>query len=329
MIRNIGISRENQDVFAVDIWNGALSATILSWGAVVQDLRLAGHEAPLVLGFKKFRHYPRYSPYFGAIVGRYANRINKGRATIAGNQHQFDTNFLGKHCLHGGKTSYGVRDWVLSDHAHDFVELRLTDPDGMMGFPGKVDLCARYEITDGATLALSITANCDAPTLFNPAHHSYFCLDDSNDIRGHEICISADHYLPVDDEFIPTGEIAPVTGTRFDLRTPGLIGDTGFDHNFCLGGAQAPLRQVASVRSPKSGIGMQVATTEPGLQFYTGHKLGPPVTGLIKQLYGPFSGLCLEPQVWPDAPNNPHFPDALLQAGAVYHQQTTFAFHRG
>ena len=218
---------------------------------------------------------------------------------------------------------------MLSDHAHDFVELRLTDPDGMMGFPGKADLCARYEITDGATLALSITANCDAPTLFNPAHHSYFCLDDSNDIRGHEICISADHYLPVDDEFIPTGEIAPVTGTRFDLRTPGLIGDTGFDHNFCLDRAQAPLRQVASVLSPKSGICMQVATTEPGLQFYTGHKLGPPVNGLTKQLYGPFSGLCLEPQVWPDAPNNPHFPDALLRPGAVYHQQTTFAFYRG
>ncbi len=327
MIRNIGISGDNQDVFAIDIWNGALSATILTWGAVIQDLRLTGHDPPLVLGFKKFKHYPRYSPYFGAIVGRYANRINLGRASIDGRQHQFDTNFLGKHCLHGGKTGYDVRDWVLSDYSNDFVELRLTDPDGMMGFPGKIDLIVRYEISDGATLSLAVNAISDAPTLFNPAHHSYFCLDDSNDIRGHEISIAADHYLPVNEEAIPTGEIAAVTGTGFDLRTPALIGEKRFDHNFCLGAKRGVLNQVASVHSPKSGVGMQVATTEPGLQFYTGHKLGPPVSGLIKSPYVPFSGLCLEPQIWPDAPNNPHFPSALLEPGSVYHQQTTFAFY--
>ena len=327
MVRKIGVSHDNQDVFAIDIWSGSLSATILTWGAVVQDLRLAGHEPPLVLGFKKFKYYPRHSPYFGAIVGRYANRISDGQAKIAGRPHQFDTNFLGKHCLHGGTIGYGVRDWALSDHAHDFVELHLTDPDGMMGFPGNVDLRTRYEISDGATLAITITASSDTTTLFNPAHHSYFCLDGSNDIRSHEIRISADHYLPVDDEAIPTGEIATVTGTRFDLRWPSLIGDTGFDHNFCLGAERGPLRHVASVRSTKSGVAMQVATTEPGLQFYTGHKLGPPVPGLSKHPYVPFSGFCLEPQIWPDAPNNLHFPSALLQPGTIYRQQTTFAFH--
>lgn len=328
MIRNIGISRDSQDVFAIDIWNGALSATILTWGGVVQDLRLAGHDTPLVLGFKKFKQYPRYSPYFGAVVGRYANRINKGDVLIDGTRHQLDTNFLGKHLLHGGKTGYGTRDWDLVDHAHNFVELRLRDPDGMMGFPGNVDVNLRYEITDGATLALSISAYTDAPTLFNPAHHSYFCLDDSNDVRGHKIHIAADHYLPVDAEFIPTGEIAPVTGTSFDLRQSRVIGDQAFDHNYCLAQGRRDLQPIATLASPKSGVSMEVATTEPGLQFYTGHKLGPPVPGLIKALYQPYSGLCLEPQIWPDAPNHKDFPSALLMPGSPYNQQTTFAFHQ-
>jgi aldose 1-epimerase len=328
MVRNIGISRDNQDVFAIDIWNGGLSASILTWGAVIQDLQLAGHATPLVLGFRKFKHYPRYSPYFGAIVGRYANRIHLGQAEINGQSHQFDTNFLGKHSLHGGKTGYGTRDWSLGAHEHNFVELHLTDPDGMMGFPGKVDVTARYEITDGACLVLTITACSDAPTLFNPAHHSYFCLDDSNDIRGHEISIHADHYLPTDSEAIPTGEIAPVEATPFDFRNPQVIGDRSVDHNYCLARSRRELTPVATLYSPKSGVGMEVSTTEPGLQFYTGHKLGPPVNGLIKPLYGPYSGLCLEPQIWPDAPNHPEFPSAILSPDELYRQQTVFAFHK-
>jgi len=328
MIRPFGISRDNQEVFAIDIWNGNLSATVLSWGAVIQDLRLAGHNAPLVLGFRKFKHYPRYSPYFGAIVGRYANRIAEGRALIDGTAYQLDTNFLGKHLLHGGRTGYGVRDWKIADHAHNFVELHLVDPDGMMGFPGTVEVSVRYEIGADATLFLKIDAICDTPTLFNPAHHSYFCLDDSNDVRGHQIRIAAEHYLPVDNEAIPTGEIAPVHNTRFDLRQPRLIGDNQFDHNFCLAMAQRPLTPVASLQSPRSGITMDLATTEPGLQFYSGHKLGPPVNGLIKPLYRPFSGLCLEPQGWPDAPNHTTFPSAMLYPDKPYQQQTSFAFHR-
>ena len=139
-----------------------------------------------------------------------------------------------------------------------------------MGFPGTIYLYVRYEISDGATLAITITGRCDKTTLFNPAHHSYFCLDDSNDIRSHEISIAADHYLPVNDDAIPTGEIAAVPGTRFDLRKPGLIGDIEFDHNFCLGAARGPLRQVASVRSPEIRRWHAAATTEPGLQFLFG-----------------------------------------------------------
>ena len=328
MIKTIGTSRDNQDVFAVDIWNQKLSATILTWGAVVQDLRLAGHPSPLVLGFKKFKHYPRYSPYFGAIVGRYANRIANGQAVIDGMNCQLDTNFLGKHLLHGGKMGYGVRDWTIIDHSHNFAELRLTDPDGMMGFPGRIDVTARYEITDDATLCLTIDANSDAPTLFNPAHHSYFCLDYSTDIRGHEITLHADQYLPTDNDLIPTGEISDVTATNFDLRAPRLIGNNAYDHNYCLASARRELTHVASLHSPKSGVSMRLATTEPGLQFYTGHKLGPPVSGHIKPLYGPFSGLCLEPQFWPDAPNHQGFPSAMLYPGTPYRQQTTFAFQQ-
>ncbi len=328
MIRTVGVSRDNQDVQAIDIWQDGISATILTWGAAVQDLRLAGHPHPLVLGFRKFKHYPRYSPHFGAIAGRVANRISNGQAHIGRTMHQLDTNFLGKHTLHGGKTGYGVRDWRLGAHQHDYVDLHLDDPDGMMGFPGAVQVTCRYQIKPGNIMAITITATSDAPTCFNPAHHSYFCLDDDNDIRGHEIMIAADHYLRVDEEAIPTGEVVAVAGTLFDLRSMRTIGNQSFDHNFCIGTKRGKLRKVARVRSPKSGVQMDVATTEPGLQFYTGHKLGPPVPGHIRSLYGPYAGLCLEPQCWPDAPTHNHFPSIILHPGDTFIQHNEFAFSR-
>lgn len=326
MIKTIGISRDSVDVQAIDIWQDGLSATILTWGAVVQDLRLAGHRPPLVLGFKKFKHYPRYSPHFGAIAGRYANRIANGQFTLDGTPHQLDTNFLGKHCLHGGKSGFGVRDWTIIDHAHDFVELGLTDFDGMMGFPGECAITCRYEMKPGNILALTITATTDKTTIFNPAHHSYFCLDDSNDIRDHRLTIHADAYVPVDSEAIPTGGTRPVVDSMFDFRSERVIGTGPYDHNYCTGNERGACRPVATVRSPKSGVKMTLSTTEPGLQFYSGHKLGPPVSGLIKPLYTAYSGLCLEPQIWPDAPNNPDFPQAILRPGETYRQQTEFAF---
>ena len=326
MIKTIGISRDSVDVQAIDIWQDGLSATILTWGAVVQDLRLAGHRPPLVLGFKKFKHYPRYSPHFGAIAGRYANRIANGQFTLDGTPHQLDTNFLGKHCLHGGKSGFGVRDWTIIDHAHDFVELGLTDFDGMMGFPGECAITCRYEMKPGNILALTITATTDKTTIFNPAHHSYFCLDDSNDIRDHRLTIHADAYVPVDSEAIPTGGTQPVVDSMFDFRSDRVIGTGPYDHNYCTGNERGACRPVATVRSPKSGVKMTLSTTEPGLQFYSGHKLGPPVSGLIKPLYTAYSGLCLEPQIWPDAPNNPDFPQAILRPGETYRQQTEFAF---
>ena len=329
MIKTIGISRDNVDVQAIDIWQDGLSATILTWGAVVQDLRLASHRPPLVLGFKKFKHYPRYSPHFGAIAGRYANRIANGRFTLNGTQHQLDTNFLGKHCLHGGKSGFGVRDWTIIDHAHDFVELGLTDFDGMMGFPGECSITCRYQMEPGNVLALTITASTDKPTLFNPAHHSYFCLDDSNDIRDHQLTIHADSYVPVDHEAIPSGGTQLVANSPFDFRHERAIGDGPYDHNYCTGNERGACRPVAMLRSPKSGVQMTLSTTEPGLQFYSGHKLGPPVSGLIKSLYTAYSGLCLEPQIWPDAPNNPDFPQAVLRPGETYRQQTKFAFTMG
>lgn len=326
MIKNVGIARDNQDVQAIDIWQDGLSATILTWGAVLQDLRLAGHRPPLVLGFPKFKHYPRYSPFFGAIVGRFANRINEGKAIIGGKSYQLDTNYLGTHLLHGGQTNYGNQNWTIDAHDHNYVDLRLTDPDGMMGFPGKCDVLCRYEIKPGNILSISIQGMSDAQTLFNPAHHSYFCLDDSNDIRKHELCIAAPHYLPVTDQLIPTGDIAPVAGTKFDFSTMREIGNEEFDHNFCISTVRRDLQDVAQLHSPRSGVTMTLATTEPGLQLYTGHKLGPPVRGHIKPLYGPFSGICLEPQGWPDSPNHSNFPSSVLQAGTRYAQMSEYRF---
>ena len=328
MIKTVGIARDNTDVQSIDIWQDGLSATVLTWGAVLQDLRLVWHNLPLVLGFPKFKHYPRYSPSFGAMVGRYANRINRGQARIDGQTHQLDTNYLGKHCLHGGTVNYGNQCWDIIDHEHNFVTLGLSDPDGMMGFPGECAVTCRYEIKANNILAITVEATTTQTTIFNPAHHSYFSLDDRNDIRGHHLCIAAEHYLPTDAELIPTGEIAAVANTGFDFREMREIGDNAIDHNYCIGEARGTPRPVARLNSPYSGISMDVITTEPGLQLYTGHKLGPPVRGHIKPLYRAFSGVCLEPQIWPDAPNHDHFPSAELTPDERYIQQTEFCFTR-
>ena len=326
MIKTVGVARDNKDVHAIDIWQDGLSATILTWGGVLQDLRLLGHNSPLVLGFPKFKHYPRYSPFFGAIVGRFANRINDGKAIINGDSYQLDTNYIGKHMLHGGTANYGNVCWDIADHDHNFVELSLTDPDGMMGFPGQCDVLCRYEIKPGNKLSITITAATNAPTIFNPAHHSYFCLDDQNDIRGHELQIGARHYLPTNAELIPTGEVAEVIGTDFNFTSMRQIGDRQYDNNFCTGFKRSQMRNVAALRSPFSGVKMTVSTTEPGLQLYTGHKLGPPVRGHVKPLYRAFSGICLEPQGWPDSPNHTDFPSALLLPGSQYVQKSEFTF---
>lgn len=326
-----GTTAEGEPVQRFSIVGGGLTARIIGWGAVVQDLRLDGHDAPLVLGFENFDDYPAHSPYMGAIAGRYANRIRGGRFSIAGERHQAETNFLGKHTLHGGAKGFGKRVWSVADSGADFVTLTLHSPDGDMGFPGALDATCTYRLKIPGTLSIELTATADAATLCNLAHHSYFNLDDGGrgDTLGHRLMIAAGAYLPVDDELIPTGVVQPVDGSEFDFRTARTIrgkSGTAFDHNFCLAAARGPLRQAAWAQGAQSGVEMEVWTTEPGLQFYDGARVARDVPGLGGRRYGAHAGFALEPQIWPDSPNRPYFPQAILWPGQIYRQTTEYRF---
>ncbi|NRG18276.1 galactose mutarotase [Rhizobiales bacterium] len=329
-----GETASGETVERVTLKGGGLSAKVITWGAVVQDLRLEGHDAPLVLGFDRFEDYPAHSPYFGAIAGRYANRIRDGRFFIDGIKWQTDTNFLGKHLLHGGAEGIGKRVWSIAALGDDFVTLTLCDPDGAMGFPGNLDITCTYRLADAGRLVVELDAQTDAPTLCNLAHHSYFNLDDGGegDCLDHKVMIEAEAYLPVDSELIPTGDVLVVGGSPFDFRETRAIrslaeGRTfAYDHNFCLFADRAGLRRAAKVEGARSGVAMEVWTTEPGLQFYSGEKVARPIPGLEGRYYGAYAGFAMEPQVWPDAPNHRHFPQAILRPGEKYRQISEYRF---
>jgi aldose 1-epimerase len=331
-----GTTGEGEAVRRISIAGGGLSAKILGWGAVVQDLRLAGHDAPLVLGFERFEDYPALSPYFGAMVGRHANRIRDGRFTIAGKRCQIDAEYPERHGLHGGSNGYFRRVWEIAGAGADFVTLSLHDPDGAMGFPGAVDVRCTYRLRNPGVLSIELTATSDAPTLCNLAHHSYFNLDDGGggDILDHRMSVNASAYLPVDDALIPTGVVRPVDGTPFDFRMARAIRmesegeQLEYDHNFCLAAARGPLRQAAWVQGATSGVEMEVWSTEPGLQFYIGQHLKRDAEGLDGWRYQQFSGFCVEPQTWPDSPNRPYFPQAMLLPGETYRQTTEYRFRQ-
>ncbi len=335
MVHDIfGQTSAGQDVQRLQISDGVLTATIMSWGAAVQDLRLSGHEPPLVLGFQNFSDYPAHSPYFGATAGRVANRIRDGRFRLDGRDIEVERNFMGRHALHSGTQGIGKRNWQIMDYGHDFVRLQITDPDGQGGFPGNVTITNEYRVEGGA-LRVLIQAASDAPTLVNIAHHSYFNLDDggASDCLDHQVKIAAETITALDEELIPTGALSLVGGTPYDFRAFAAIrhetpeGPFAHDINYCVSAARTGLRPVAWAKGARSGVEMQVSSTEPGMQFYTGAKIGGrPANGLTGKPYEAFGGFCFEAQCWPDAPNHPHFPSIELRPGGQYRQETVYAF---
>jgi len=329
MPSRLGTLPDGQPVERIEIRGGGLSAAVLTYGAVLQDLRLDGHAPPLVLGFERIEDYLDQSVFFGAIVGRCANRIANGRYRIDGRDYQADRNDRG-HTLHGGRGGTDRQNWMLGDHGADFVTLTLTDPAGISGFPGNLSITCTYGLEAGE-LRVELSARTDAPTLCNLAHHSWFNLDDggSGDIGRHVLEIDAESYLPVDEAGIPTGEVRPVEGTTFDFRRPRRIGQAAlYDHNFCLAESRRASTRAARLEGVRSGIAMEVWTTEPGLQFFGGDIPPRSAPGLGGRHYGRSAGLCLEPQMWPDAPNHPHFPPALLRPDETYRQASGFRFSR-
>ncbi|WP_327102404.1 aldose epimerase family protein [Nonomuraea glycinis] len=292
---------------------GRLRASVLSYGAILQTLEVSG--VNVVLGLPTLEDYLTRSRYFGAVVGRYGNRIADGRFTLDGVEYRLPVN-NGPNSLHGGTDGFDRRVWAVSDATDSSMTLTLTSPDGDQGYPGTLTASVTYTLT-GDALRLDYTAETDAPTVLNLTNHSYFNLAGGGDVLGHVVRIGAEHYLPVDDDKIPTGELAPVKGTPFDFTVPHAVGarfDGAYDHCFVLDGD-------ITVVEPVSGRTMEVTTTEPGVQFYAGGMLDADATP-----YGPFAALCLETQHFPDSPNQPQFPSTVLRPGERYTSSTTYAF---
>jgi aldose 1-epimerase len=329
-----GHLESGEPVERITLTGGGLTAHVLTWGSVIQDLRLAGHDAPLVLGYEDLPSYLAHSPYFGATPGRCANRIAGGRFAIDGTQYQLECNERGVTHLHGGSDGMGRQNWRIEDQGGDFVTLTVTDPAGRAGYPGAATIACTYRLAGEGALSVVYEATVDAPTPVNLCQHSYFILDGGADALDHQIRLAAEHYLPVDDNLIPTGEVRSVAGTPFDLRdwTPlrrqTEAGGVAFDHNFCLSPERQAKRSVGAVRSPASGVSLEMLTTEPGVQLYTGGYVNSPVPGLDGRRYGPFAGFCLETQIWPDAVNHGHFPKAVLRPGETLRQETDYVFRK-
>ncbi|MEZ2129977.1 MULTISPECIES: aldose epimerase family protein [unclassified Sinorhizobium] len=327
-----GHTAAGEPVYRVEIKGGGLTAKVMSWGAVIQDLRLEGHDAPLLLGFDDFASYPSHSSYFGATPGRCANRIGDGRFTLDGKDYQLELNEKGVTHLHGGSDNIAKRNWTIVEHADDYVVLKIVDPDGRAGYPGNCTVQVTYRVHDNGVLSVIYETTTDQPTLANVCQHAYFNLDGRENALDHDIMIAADHYLPTNEKQVPSGEVRSVAGTSFDFRemAPMKRFEGGeqvlYDHNFCFSTERVAKRSVAIARSLNSGVSLEVRTTEPGVQFYTGFKLNVPVPGHGGRKYGAFAGFCLETQVWPDAINHDGFPNAVLRPGEVLRQETDYIF---
>jgi aldose 1-epimerase len=327
---------EGTDVLEVALRSDAgAEARILTWGAVIRDLVVPSRRGRqrAVLGLNTVEDYIAHSPYFGAVVGRHANRIGQARFALRGRTHQLDANEKGRHQLHGGSRGFGTRLWTLLDHGPRTAALGLVSEDGDMGYPGRLVALCTYTLLEPATLRVALEATCDAPTPVNLTTHSYFNLDGMSDICSHHLMIAADHVTPTNADLIPTGEVRTVEATPYDFRALRPIGAAQllerrvtYDINYVLRTRSPEVAHAATLASRTSGVEMELWTTEPGVQFYDGHLLAIPVPGLEGARYGARAGLCLEPQRFPDGPNKAHFPPCILEPGEISRQVSELRF---
>jgi aldose 1-epimerase len=308
-------------------------AKILTWGAVLRDLVVPSKNGPqrVTLGLNSLEDYQKHSPSFGAVPGRFANRIANGRFALNGFQYTLDRKPGDKHTLHGGPHGFGKRPWRLAEHDASSVTLTLYSADGDAGFPGALDAKCVYRMVEPSTLRVELTAVCDSETIVNLTQHGYFNLDGSPDILDHEVKLNADFYTPTDEDLIPTGEIRAVAGTPYDFRAARTVRNAAgqtYDTNFVIAAqpGEDGLALAAIVHSPKNGLTLELHTTEPGVQFYDAAKLNCPVPGHDGAHYGGHAGLCLEPQVFPDSPNRRHFPACVLKPDEEYRHISEFRF---
>jgi aldose 1-epimerase len=321
-VSEFGTTAAGLAVQAVTLSSGALRVRILTLGAVLQDVRLAGVAHSLTLGSDNVADYEGPMRFHGSLIAPVANRLRDGRAPIAGVEHKFQSSPGHPDALHSGPAGTHLKVWRLDEAAVDKATLSLDLPDGEGGFPGNRQIRATYAL-QGDTLRMEVAAETDKPTLFNAANHSYWNLDASANWQGHRLRIAADHYLPADAAVLPTGEIAAVAGTAFDFREGRTAGpgNPPLDTCFCLSRGRVALRPVLELTGA-SGLRMELSTTEPGVQIYDG-------SGAARPGHAKGEGVAIEAQGWPDAPNNPGFPSIALNPGDTYHQVTEWRFEKG
>ena len=333
---------EPVDIYTLRNGKGA-EARIMTYGGIVVSLKMPdkdGQFSDVVLGYDDLDSYVKKSPYFGALIGRYGNRIGGAKFTLDGTTYTLATND-GPNMLHGGLKGFDKRVWSATPGGSaDGPQLILhyLSKDGEEGFPGNLDVTATFTLTHDNALRLEYMATTDKDTVVNLTHHGYFNLAGKGDILSHVVMIPADRFTPVDSTLIPTGVLQPVDNTPFDFRTATAIGarigqddeqlkfGKGYDHNWVINKTMGDLTLMARVTEPTTGRVMEVWSTEPGLQFYSGNFLDGTITGKGGRVYEHRDAFCMEPQHYPDSPNKPDFPTTELKPGEVYHNTIIYKF---
>ena len=330
------------DLFILSNSNG-MDVSITNYGGIITSLNAPGRQrefADVVLGFDELQGYLEGHPYFGAIIGRFSNRIANGTFRLDGRRYSLATNNRGNH-LHGGRRGFDKALWgarSLSDPIR--LEMTHVSGDGDEGYPGNLEVVVTYTLSDADELRIDYRASTDKPTHVNLTNHSYFNLSghNSGDILGHRVVINADRFTPVTGRLIPTGELRRVGGTPMDFRRPTAIGarieeddeqlvfGRGYDHNWVVNDANSGLRPAARVSDPSTGRILEVLTTEPGVQFYTANFLDGSLDGKGGATYDRRSAFCLETQHFPDSPNKEDFPSTVLRPGEIFESSTVFRF---
>lgn len=331
-----------EQVQLITLDNGTIACQIITYGAAICALYVnnkAHERTDIVLGYDTLQEYMQQDGYFGAAVGRYANRIANGRFTLNGKAYSLAKNDGNNH-LHGGNVGFSHRIWQIKRVQSDKLELALYSSDGEEGYPGSLDIRIIYTL-EGAALSIRYIAAADKDTLCNLTNHSYFNLagHGSGSIAAQKLAVYADDYIPCDAENIPLGGIAPVADTPMDLRTPVSFGARlasdfaqikqahGFDHNFVIAPAAGQMRLAAQAWCEQTGIAMRVHTTLPGVQLYTANYIEPPRRGKGGCAYSKHGAFCLETQFFPDSPNRPDFPCAVLKTGEYFDNTTIYSFY--
>jgi len=339
-----GTTPDGEAVQLITLTNAkGVEMRVMTYGAIIVSLKVpdkSGALGDVMLGYDSLAGYVKSSPYFGAVVGRYGNRIAKGKFTLDGKTYTLAVN-NGPNALHGGIKGFDKVVWSAdTSHAADgqCIRLHYTSKNGEEGYPGTLRIMVTYTLTDSNEVQIAYEATTDKATPVNLTQHSYFNLAGTGDILGHQLTINADSMTPVDSTLIPTGELMPVKGTPFDFTAPHAIGERinadhpqikyglGYDHNFVLNRRDTGLVVAAVLTEPTTGRTLEVRTTEPGMQFYSGNFLDGTLMGKGGTVYKHRTGMCLETQHYPDSPNHPSFPSTILKPGETYRSRTVWTF---